>query len=517
MPDPTMADDLADLQKRVAAAMAMGGKDRLEKQAQSGKMNARERIAGLLDEHSFQEQNLLAQHRSVTLGMEKQDLPADGVVTGCGTVEKRPIHVASQDFTTMGGACGEAHADKIVEMMQQSLKTGSPFVFINDSGGARIQEGIDSLGGYARIFYQNVQLSGIVPQISMICGPCAGGAAYSPALTDFVIQTRKGQMFITGPQVIKSVTGEEVSADDLGGPVSHMTKSGVIHFIAEDDAHAIAICKKLLSFLPSNHVDHPPVHSCDQGIESDPTIAAIVPDDTKKGYDIRKIIEKVVDHGDFLEVQEGFAQNMVIGFGRVLGHTVGIVANNPKYLAGSIDINASDKAARFVFFCDAFGIPLVNLVDVPGFLPGTSQEFGGIIRHGAKLLHAWGASTVPKVTVIIRKAYGGAYIAMNSKHLGADRVAAWPCAEIAVMGAEGAAEIVFRKEITTAPDPAAKRTELIEDYRKKFNTPYVAAARRMVDTVIDPGDTRRYIALALEILRSKHEVRPPKKHANIPL
>jgi methylmalonyl-CoA carboxyltransferase large subunit len=427
------------------------------------------------------------------------------------------VHLASQDFTVAGGAAGELHCDKIAEAMSFSLKTGSPFVFINDSGGARVQEGIDSLAGYSRIFYQNVMLSGTVPQISVICGPCAGGAAYSPALTDFIIQTQQGRMFITGPQVIKQVTGEVVTSEDLGGPFSQMSYSGVIHMIARNDEEALTLCRKLLSFLPSNNLEDPPRIPFSGKFKTDSAMEDIVPVDPKIAYDVRAVVVRTLDDEDFLEIQPSFAANIVIGFGRIGGRTVGVIANQPCVMAGALDINASDKAARFVRFCNAFNIPLVSFVDVPGFLPGIEQERGGIIRHGAKLLFAYSASTVPKITVVLRKAYGGAYIAMCSKGLGADRVIAWPTAEIAVMGAEGAAEIVFRKEIDGAEDKAAKRQELVDSYRETFATPFMAAGRRLVDDVIEPAETRKYLAQTLEAMHTKRELRPQKKHGLIPL
>jgi methylmalonyl-CoA carboxyltransferase large subunit len=402
-------------------------------------------------------------------------------------------------------------------MMRLSLKTGSPFVFINDSGGARVQEGIDSLAGYARVFYNNVMLSGTVPQISLICGPCAGGAAYSPALTDFIIQTQQARMFITGPQVIKQVTGEVVSAEELGGPQSQMNNSGVVHLIAQNDEEAVLLCRRLLSFMPSNNLEDPPRAPFNLPIESDPEMNGIVPTDTKAAYDVRGVITRVLDYQDFLEIQPGFAPNVVVGFGRLQGRPVGIVASQPNAMSGVLDINASDKAARFVRYCNAFNIPLITFVDVPGFLPGVDQERGGIIRHGAKLLFAYSAATVPKITVVLRKAYGGAYIAMCAKDLGADRVLAWPTAEIAVMGAEGAAEIVFRREIDAAEDKASRRKELVNEYREAFSNPFVAAGRRLVDDVIEPSETRKYLAAALESLHAKRELRPPKKHGLIPL
>src|SRR5580704_11785432 len=487
----TMKERTAELREKRAKIQEGGGQQRIQKQHAAGKLSARERIDKLVDCESFQEIGHFAKHRATYFGMADKDLPADGVVTGCATIDGRLVHLACQDFTVAGGAAGEVHCAKITDMMKLSMKTGSPFIFVNDSGGARVQEGIDSLAGYASVFYNNVMLSGTVPQISVICGPCAGGAAYSPALTDFIIQTRQAQMFITGPQVIKGVTGEEVTADELGGADSHMTRSGVIHFIANDDDHAVRLCHKLLSFLPSNNLEDPPQTEGDRTVDADDKIGEIVPTDNKKSYDIREVITRLVDFGDFLEVQQGYAPNIVVGFARITGRSVGIIANQPSVLAGSLDINASSKAARFIRFCNAFNIPLVTLADVPGFLPGTEQEYGGIIRHGAKMLFAYSAATVPKITVILRKAYGGAYIAMCSKDLGADRVFAWPTAEVAVMGAEGAAEIVFRKEIQEAKDKKAKRKELIERYREAFSNPYVAAGRRLVDAVIEPSLTRR--------------------------
>jgi methylmalonyl-CoA carboxyltransferase large subunit len=513
----TMAERIGELSEKRQKLKQGGGKQRIQKQHELGKLTARERIARLVDFDSFQEIGLYAKHRATLFGMADKDLPADGVVTGCATVDGRLIHLASQDFTVAGGAAGEVHCAKIKEMMQLSMKTGSPFVFINDSGGARVQEGIDSLAGYASVFYNNVMLSGTVPQISIICGPCAGGAAYSPALTDFIIQTRRAQMFITGPQVIKQVTGETVTADQLGGPAAQMNRSGVVHLIAEDDDGALSLCQRLLSFLPSNNLEDPPRLAYTDELEMVPELNDIVPAESKVGYDMRTVIARIMDHQDFFEIQPGFAANVVIGFGRLQGRSVGIVANQPCVLAGALDINASDKIARFVRFCNAFNIPLLTFVDVPGFLPGVEQEYGGIIRHGAKVLFAYSAATVPKITLVIRKAYGGAYIGMCCKDLGADRVVAWPTAEIAVMGAEGAAEIVFRHEIDSAEDKAQKRDELIELYRHTFATPYISAGRRLVDDVIEPAETRRYLARALEALHTKRELRPAKKHGLIPL
>jgi methylmalonyl-CoA carboxyltransferase large subunit len=512
-----MEERIAELRALREQVQLGGGKERLEKQRAQGKLTARERVAGLVDPGTFQEIGLFAKHHCTLFGMAEKEMPADGVITGCANVDGRLVHLASQDFTVAGGAAGEVHSDKIAEMMKLSLKTGSPFIFINDSGGARVQEGIDSLSGYGRVFYNNVMLSGTVPQISLICGPCAGGAAYSPALTDFIIQTRQAQMFITGPQVIKQVTGEVVTAEELGGPEAQMNSSGVVHFVAENDQDALYLCRRLLSFLPANNLEDPPRLQFEMPLESDPEMNKLVPTEAKQGYDMRTVVARVLDHQDFMEVQAGFAPNIVVGFGRIQGRSIGVVANQPAVLAGALDINASDKAARFIRFCNAFNSPLVTFVDVPGFLPGTQQEYGGIIRHGAKMLFAYSATTVPKITLIVRKSFGGAYLAMCSKDLGADRVVAWPTAEVAVMGAEGAAEIVFRREIEAAEDKAAKRRELIELYRETFANPYVSAGRRLVDDIIEPADTRTYLALALEALHTKRELRPGKKHGLIPL
>ena len=508
----TMAERLEQLAERRAHVEAGGGEEKLAKQRDKGKMTARERVAAMLDEGSFQETGAFRKNRTTTFGMDKADMPAEGVVTGSGYVLGRPVHIASQDFTVMGGSAGEAHSIKVTEALEASLSTGTPFVFINDSGGARVQEGIDSLSGYGKVFYANVLLSGAVPQISIIAGPCAGGAAYSPALTDFIIQTRKAHMFITGPGVIKQVTGEEVTQDDLGGADAHMGRSGVVHFVADDDEQAILIAKKLLSFLPQNNTEDAPIVDPDDVVEPNEKLRDIIPVEGNKGYDVRDVIAEIVDHADFLEVQAGWARNIVVGFGRIVGRTIGIIANQPSVMSGVLDIDSSDKASKFVRFCNAFNIPVVNLVDVPGFLPGVAQEHGGIIRHGAKMLYAYAAATVPKVTVVLRKAYGGAYLAMCAKDMGADTVFAWPTAEIAVMGAEGAASVVFRKEIEGAEDPAARRAELVQEYKDTYSTPFVAAARGLVDDVIDPADTRRYIAMQLEILVNKRELRPAKKH-----
>ena len=513
----SMNELIAALREKRQKLREGGGPERLAKHQQQGKLTARKRVDGLVDEDSFEEIGLFAHHRQVEFGMAGRDAPADGVVTGAGTVDGRLVHLASQDFTVLGGSAGEVHSLKVADAMRRSLKTGSPFVFINDSGGARVQEGIDSLSGYGQVFYSNVELSGAVPQISLICGPCAGGASYSPALTDFVIQTRKAQMFITGPQVIKQVTGESITTEELGGADAHMSRSGVIHFIAEDDQDALHICRRLLSFLPSNNLEEPPLIATDESVDPNPALNDIIPVDPKKGYDVRTVISGVADRGDLLEIQAGYAPNIVIGFVRILGYSVGIIANQPAELSGAININAANKAARFIRFCNAFNIPIVTFVDVPGYLPGVEQEHGGIIRNGAKLLFAYSAATVPKIQVILRKSYGGAHLAMCSRDLGADCVLAWPTAEVAVMGAEGAVEIVFRKEMDEAEDKSARRAELIETYRDVFATPYVAAGRRLVDDIIEPENTRRHLAQALEYLRNKRELRPAKKHGLIPL
>lgn len=513
----TIEDLIGDLHAKRAELEQGGGPDRQAKQREEGKQTARERVDALVDAGSFEEMGLFAQHRQTLFGMAGKEVPADGVVTGAAAIDGRLVHLASQDFTVLGGSAGELHCHKVADVMELALHTGSPFIFINDSGGARVQEGIDSLSGYGRVFFTNVELSGAVPQISLICGPCAGGAAYSPALTDFIVMTRKAQMFITGPQVIKQVTGEQITAEELGGADAHMQHSGVIHFIAEDDGEAVEICKRLLSFLPSNNLEEPPRLPHNNDVDPNPELNKIVPVEVKRGYDMRDVICGIVDQADFLEVQAGYAPNMLVGFARILGRSIGIIANQPAVLSGAIDINASIKSSRFIRFCNAFNIPLVTFVDVPGFMPGVQQEHGGIIRNGAKMLFAYSAATVPKIQIVLRKSYGGAHLAMCSKDLGADRVFAWPTAEIAVMGAEGAVEIVFRKEVEAADDKPARRAELIEQYRSTFSTPYVAAGRRLVDDIIEPADTRKHLAQALEYLQTKRDHRPPKKHGLIPL
>jgi methylmalonyl-CoA carboxyltransferase large subunit len=508
---------IEDLRRNRERLRQGGGPERLAKQKAEGKLTARERIDALVDPGSFEEVGLFAQHRQTHFGLAGKEIPADGVVTGAASIDGRLVHLASQDFTALGGSAGELHSLKVADVMEMALKSGNPFVLINDSGGARVQEGIDSLSGYGRVFHTNVRLSGAVPQIALICGPCAGGAAYSPALADFIIQTRQAQMFITGPQVIKQVTGEQITAEALGGADAHMTRSGVIHFVAENDQEALHLCRRLLSFFPSNNLEDPPRVAAENNVDPNPELNRVIPDDPKQGYDVRTVITGVVDRGDFLEVQAGYAMNIVIGFGRILGRSVGVIANQPSVISGVLDINAADKASRFIRFCNAFNIPLVTFVDVPGFLPGVQQEHGGIIRHGAKMLFAYSAATIPKIQVILHKSYGGAHLAMCSRDLGADRVYAWPTAEVAVMGAEGAVEIVFRKEMQEAQDKAARRAELIEQYRSTFSTPYVAAGRRLVDDIIEPADTRKHLAQALEYLQTKRELRPQKKHGLIPL
>lgn len=507
------------LREKRAKLYLGGGEKRNQKQHDAGKLTARERLNALLDEDTFHEMNAFATHRCVDFGLAGKELLSDGVVTGLGQIDGRLIYVVSQDFTVSGGSVGETTANKIQQIMEEAMKCGAPFVFVNDGGGARIQEGVDSLSGYGRIFFRNVLLSGVVPQISVIAGPCAGGAAYSPALTDFIIQTKQARMFITGPQVVRQVTGENVTDEQLGGVDAQMHYSGVVHFVADDDSHALELVRKLLSYLPSNNLQEPPVRDWDFEAEPgyDEEVGKLLPENPKGAYDVRRIIRQVTDHGEFLEIQEHFAANLVIGFGRFGGYTAGIVANQPGVMAGVLDIDSSDKSSRFIRFCNAFNIPLVTFVDVPGFMPGVKQEYGGIIRHGAKMLFSYSAATVPKVTIILRKAFGGAYLAMCGKDLGADRVAAWPTAEIAVMGAEGAAGIIFRKEIEEAEDKQAERQKKIDEYREKFCNPYVAAARRLVDDVIEPGETRTYILRALDSLRNKRDIRPHKKHGLIPL
>lgn len=506
---------LKEMEQRVELG---GGQDKIEKQHAQGKLTARERLSLLLDEGSFMEIDKFVKHRSSAFGLDKEELPCDGVITGVGKINGRLVAVFSQDFTVMGGSLGEMHAKKIMKLMDLAMELGIPLIGINDSGGARIQEGVDSLFGYGGIFYRNTLASGVIPQITLIAGPCAGGAVYSPAITDFVVMIDKtAKMFITGPNVIKAVTGEDISQEDLGGAYVHNSKSGNAHFLASDEQEAIQIIKKLLSYIPQNNLEEPDYVPGNYSLSMSEEINSIVPVEPTKSYDVRKVIELVVDEGSFFEVHKNYARNIVVGFARIAGMSVGIVANQPSVLAGSLDIDSSDKAARFIRFLDCFNIPIVTFVDTPGYLPGVQQEHDGIIRHGAKLLFAYSEATVPKITVILRKAYGGAYIAMGSKHLGADLVSAWPTAEIAVMGPEGAANIIFRKEIETAPNPEEKRKELVQKYREAFANPYVAAARGYIDAVIEPAKTREWIARALEICRTKVQSLPKKKHDNIPL
>ncbi|HTY08031.1 MAG TPA: carboxyl transferase domain-containing protein [Candidatus Edwardsbacteria bacterium] len=518
MPERSIEQIIKALEDKKSVIIDADGK-RAAKQHDKGKLSARERLDLLLDPQSFVEFDAFVKHRCDTFGMDKVEIPADGVVTGYGTVEGRPIFVFSQDFTVTGGSLGEGHALKIVKMQDMALKMGVPVVGINDSGGARIQEGVDSLHGYGMIFFRNTRASGVIPQISVIMGPCAGGAVYSPAITDFVFMVNKvSNMYITGPQVIKAVMGEEIGLEELGGAHTHNSASGNGHFMFPSEEHCFAGVRKLLSFLPANNLEDPPVvENSDEPGRIDMELRTIVPTNPKKPYDVKDIILRVVDNGDFLEVHELYAPNIVVGLGRVNGQTVGVVANQPTVLAGCLDINASDKAARFIRFCDAFNIPLLTFVDCPGYLPGRQQEHGGIIRHGAKILFAYSEATVPKITVTLRKSYGGAHIAMCNKDLGSDLMLAWPQAEIAVMGAEGAVNVIFRKQIDAAEDKAKRRGELIEEYETMFSNPYEAAKRGYVDAVIPPEETRGRVASALAILKTKRDQAPTKKHGNIPL
>lgn len=508
-----------ELKKRSEAVELGGGPKAVDDQHNKGKLTARERIEKLLDPGSFTELDKFVVHRCVNFDMAGKEAPGEGVVTGYGTIDGRLVYVFAQDFTVLGGSLGEMHASKITKIQELAMKVGAPLIGMNDSGGARIQEAVDSLKGFGDIFFRNVMASGVIPQISVIMGPCAGGAVYSPALQDFVFMVKNtSRMYITGPQVIKAVTGEEVTDEELGGAMAHNRMSGVAHFAAENEDDCFDQIRILLSYLPSNNLEEAPYYETgDTAERMDAALNEIIPDNPNSPYDMVAVVEKIADGGVFFQTMKYYAQNMLTGFIRIDGKSVGVIANQPKVLAGCLDINASDKAARFIRFCDAFNIPIVTFVDVPGYLPGTQQEFGGIIRHGAKLLYAYSEATVPKLTVITRKSYGGAYIGMCSRHLGADQVFAWPTAEIAVMGAEGAANIIFRKEINAAKDPAEKRNELIEDYRKRFATPYYAAERGYVDMVIQPEETRPRLANALEMLATKRESRPAKKHGNIPL
>ncbi|PLR76417.1 methylmalonyl-CoA carboxyltransferase [Bacillus sp. V3-13] len=511
-------DKINELYDRRREVEMGGGDERIEKQHEKGKLTARERIELLVDPGTFVELNPFIEHRSTDFGLDKQKGPGDGVVTGYGKVNGRPIYLFSQDFTVFGGALGEMHANKIASVMDLAAKNGAPFIGLNDSGGARIQEGVVSLDGYGQIFYRNAIYSGVIPQISVILGPCAGGAVYSPAITDFVFMVEQtSQMFITGPKVIETVTGERISSEDLGGAKVHNAISGNAHFRGRTEQEVIEQVRELLSYLPQNNEEKPPRTEVDDRDDYRPDLTDLIPFDAVRPYDVRLVVEQVVDQDSFLEVHKDFAKNIVVGLARIKGEVVGLVCNQPKVMAGGLDIDSSDKAARFIRFCDSFNIPIITFEDVTGFFPGIKQEHGGIIRHGAKILYAYSEATVPKLTVILRKAYGGAYVALNSKSIGADLVFAWPNAEIAVMGPQGAANIIFAREIQNSADPEATRAQKIEEYREKFANPYVAASRGMVDDVIDPRETRIKLVEALEMMRNKKETRPLKKHGNIPL
>ena len=510
---------ISELKKRKEAAYLGGGEKKISSQHKKGKLTARERINSLLDDNSFEEFDLLKEHRCTNFGLENQQLPTDGVITGYGKIDSRPVFIFAHDFTVFGGSLSETFAEKIIKIMDMAGQVGAPLIGLNDSGGARIQEGIGSLSGYGEIFFRNVKYSGVIPQISAIMGPCAGGAVYSPAITDFNVMVKDtSSMFVTGPKVVKTVTNEDVDFETLGGAVISSTKSGNAHFAVEDEKDAFRTIKKLLSYLPQNNSSKPPTQSCNdpKNREAD-NLDTIIPDNSHMPYCIQEVITSVVDNGDFFEIHKLYAPNIIVGFARLNGKSVGIVANQPNFLAGVLDINASRKAARFVRFCDTFNIPLITFVDVPGFLPGTTQEYGGIITHGAKLLYAYSEATVPKISVITRKAYGGAYIVMSSKHIAGDINYAWPTAEIAVMGAKGAAEIIFRKEIKDAENHDKILNEKIEFYQNEFENPYQAAKRGYIDDVIIPAQTRRKLISALEVLDSKKKTRPPRKHGNIPL
>ena len=514
----TVYENINDLADRKNKIQLGGGDERIDTQHDRGKLTARERIDLLLDENSFVELNPFIKHRATNFGMDKLESPGEGVVTGYGKIHGRLVYVFAQDFTVFGGALGEMHAVKICKVMDLAAKNGAPIIGLNDSGGARIQEGVVSLDGYGHIFYRNAIYSGVMPQISVIMGPCAGGAVYSPAITDFVFMVEKtSQMFITGPKVIETVTGEKISSENLGGAKVHSSISGCAHFTSKSESEILEEVRRLICFLPQNNNESPQSLAKSEGSDWREELIDIVPLNATKVYDIRKVLEQVLDHGDFMEVQSDFAKNIVVGFGRIDGNSVGIVANQPKVMAGGLDINSSDKLSRFIRCCDSFNIPIITFEDVTGFFPGVNQEHGGIIRHGAKILYAYSEATVPKITVILRKAFGGAYVAMNSKAIGADIVYAWPNAEIAVMGPEGAANIIFAKEINQSSNPAETRAEKISEYRDMFANPYVAASHGMVDDVIDPRDTRKVLKQSLEMLRTKIETRPKKKHGNIPL
>jgi len=512
-------DLMRALKEKEEKVKAGGGEKRIEAQHDKGKLTARERINLLLDRDSFVELDIFVEHRCSYFGMDKIEAPGEGVVTGYGTIDGCLVYIFSQDFTVIGGSLGEMHSKKICKVMDMAMTMGAPCIGINDSGGARIQEGVDSLSGYGQIFYRNTIASGVIPQISIIVGPAAGGAVYSPAIMDFVFMVKNvGIMHITGPEVIKAVTGEVVSSEQLGGAMTHNRKSGVAHFAAENEEEVYQMVRKLISFIPSNNMENSPRTECkDNPNRMEEELLNIVPTDPNKPYEMKDIIKLIVDEGDFFESHSYFATNIITGFARLNGQSIGIIASQPKILAGCLDIDASDKAARFIRFCDAFNIPILTFVDVPGFLPGTTQEYGGIIRHGAKLLYAYSEATVPKITLIIRKSYGGAYLAMCSRDLRADQVIAWPTAEIAVMGSQGAANIIFRKEIEKAADPEKVRQEKINEFQQKFSNPYEAAKRGYVDMVIDPRETRPRVITALEMLSTKRETRPAKKHGNFPV
>jgi propionyl-CoA carboxylase beta chain len=516
---PIKQELLDQLHEKTSEAQLGGGEEKIAKRHARGLLTARERLLALYTPNTFQEFGLHAQHDSRHFGMEKKRLPGDGVVTGVGFVDGRPVVGISQDFTVAGGSLGRVHAQKMCDVMDHAARGGMPLVAFNDSGGARIQEGVNSLSGYGSVFYHNVQLSGLVPQIAVIAGNCAGGASYSPALMDFIIMTRENaNMFICGPEVIRAVTGQQCSMEEIGSPQAHMTISGNIHFIAEDDVDAIRIVSELLSYLPSNNMMDPPHDlQAELTLALDPVLNELLPEDPKHAFDVRKVIGQLSDRQRYLEIQKDFAPNIVIAFGRIGGVVVGYIANQPMVKAGALDIDAADKAARFIRFCNCFNIPIVTLVDVPGFLPGVRQEQGGIIRHGAKMLFAYGAATVPKITIIMRKAYGGAYLAMCSRDMGADLVLAWPTAEIAVMGAESAVNILYRRELAEADDRAEQTARFAQEYREKFASPYLSAGQMFVHDVIEPGRTRSTVSLTLRSLLSKREARPPKKHGNIPL
>ncbi len=519
MSQSNKSEKIQHLRALKAASKLGGGEKRIEDQHAKGKLTARERLEVLLDRNSFEEIDALVEHRSYDFGLEKQKIPGDGVITGTGTIDGRIVFVFSQDFTVFGGSLSEAHAEKICKILDMALKVGAPVIGLNDSGGARIQEGVVSLGGYADIFLRNTLASGVIPQISAVMGPCAGGAVYSPAITDFTFMVKNtSYMFVTGPNVVKTVTHEDVSFEDLGGALTHATKSGVAHFASENEVECLQSIRKLFSYIPSNNLDDAPVvEANDDANRREEKLNSIIPENPSKPYDIKDVIHLIVDGGEFLEVHELFAQNIIVGFARLDGRPVGVIANQPAILAGVLDIDSSVKGARFVRFCDAFNIPLIVFEDVPGFLPGTDQEWRGIIKHGAKLLYAFCEATVPKITVITRKAYGGAYDVMNSKHIRGDFNFAWPTAEIAVMGPKGAVEIIFRKEIEQTGNREKALEEKVDDYRRKFANPYIAAARGYVDDVIEPRDTRPRLIRALKILSTKVDCNPKKKHGNIPL